>query len=187
MLFTIILTLIMSTYILNMYVKREKYLKINYSIIIMSICFYNIYGMTPKWIKVSFLAIILYIISVIDLKYRVIPNRILMILFIFGVSFNLINNAITIRDMLSGFFIISVPLFIISLILKNSIGGGDIKLMAVAGACLGFDNIIMAFFISSICSFIVLLILLAMKKIKSNDLIPYGPFLSIGIFIASLL
>ena len=168
--------------------EKEKYLKLIYIAInfTIHILLYSMYGLTPKCIQMIFLSIILSYISVIDLKYNIIPNKVIAIIFIFGVLFNIISNTVAVRNMVIGFFIISVPLLIISIILKGSMGGGDIKLMAAAGAFLGWEKIVVAFFIASLIASITSIILILLRRIKSKDMIPYGPFLSMGIFITGL-
>lgn len=186
----ILLALTIAIYMGVMYLKKLKFLKINYIAIVINlviyVLLYNRYGLTAKWIQVMFLFTILAILSTIDFKYKIIPNKIIAIIFIFGIMFNIITRTITLKSMIIGFFIISVPLLMLSIIIKGSMGGGDIKLMAVSGAFLGYRNIIMGFFIASIVSSTILIVLLLLKKINAKDTVPYGPFLSIGIFIASL-
>lgn len=186
----ILLALAIVTYMFGMYFRKLKFLKSKYIGVAVNLVaylgLYIFYGLTVKWIQVMFLFTILLIISVIDLKYKIIPNKLIIIIFAFGIVFNIITGAVTIKSMIIGFFIISIPLLALSIIIKGSIGGGDIKLLAVSGAFIGVRNIIIAFFIASMFSSIILISLLLLKKIKAKDIVPYGPFLSIGIFIASL-
>ena len=190
MLIIILIGLLMEIYMWATYFRKEKFSKLNYMIIVINLVayvwFFSVYGLTPKWIQMIFLTTILSIISIIDFKYKIIPNRIIAAIFIFGVLFNIINKTVTVGNMITGFFIISIPLLIMSIILKGSMGGGDIKLMAVIGAFLGWKIIIVAFLITSIIASVTSIILILSRKIKRNDMIPYGPFLSMGIFIASL-
>ena len=84
-----------------------------------------------------------------------------------------------------GFFAVSIPLFIIILATNGrGIGGGDMKLMAVAGLVIGWKAIILAFVLGCIIGAPVHL--LRMKIAKADRVLAMGPYLSIGIFIASL-
>jgi leader peptidase (prepilin peptidase)/N-methyltransferase len=190
MLIIILIGLFMEIYMWATYFRKEKFYRLNYIIIVINLVayvwFFSVYGLTPKWIQMIFLTTILSIISIIDLRYKIIPNKIIAIIFMFGVLFNIINKTVTVGNMITGFFIISIPLLIMSIVLKGSMGGGDIKLMAVAGAFLGWKSIIVAFLIGSIIASITSIILIFLRKIKRTDMIPYGPFLSMGIFIARL-
>ena len=60
---------------------------------------------------------------------------------------------------------------------RESLGDGDIKLMAVLALGLGFINSFVALFFASVLGLVFSLI--AMKKYK-DGLIPFGPFLIIG-------
>ncbi len=63
---------------------------------------------------------------------------------------------------------------------KESMGGGDVKLMAMIGAFLGWKNIIIIFFLAPI---IALPIGLYARFGKKEEYIPYGPFLSLAAVI----
>ena len=63
-------------------------------------------------------------------------------------------------------------------------GGGDIKLMAAAGLFLGWENCILAMVIGCIVGSVIHL--MRMKISKKESVLAFGPYLSIGIFIAML-
>ena len=82
-----------------------------------------------------------------------------------------------------GLIAISLPLYVIFLMTRgNGIGGGDIKLMAACGLFLGWKLIILGFFLGCLIATIIHLTLMAMKK--ADRALSFGPYLSIGIFIA---
>lgn len=64
---------------------------------------------------------------------------------------------------------------------KESMGGGDIKLLAMAGAFLGWKTVLITFFISPMLAVIPGLLLILFKK---EHVIPYGPFLALGLLVA---
>jgi len=66
---------------------------------------------------------------------------------------------------------------------KESMGGGDIKLMLVIGLLIGWDMSIITIFLSAFLAFPVSLIILNSKK--SHE-IPYGPFLAVASLIIYL-
>lgn len=64
---------------------------------------------------------------------------------------------------------------------KESMGGGDVKLMAMIGAFIGWKLVLIAFFIAPFFGAVVGIVL----KIKEGkSLIPYGPFLSLASIIS---
>ena len=65
-------------------------------------------------------------------------------------------------------------------------GGGDIKLGFVIGGFLGFKISILTLYLSFIAAGIIILIGMAIKKISTKKMIPFGPYLALGT-LASLL
>lgn len=130
------------------------------------------------------LASALLVLSVIDFRTYEIPIGIN----IFILALGLIMTVYHYTDWLShviGFFAVSIPLFIIILATKGrGIGGGDMKLMAVAGLLLGWKLIILAFILGCIIGAPVHLI--RMKISGADRLLAMGPYLSIGLMIAAL-
>ena len=63
----------------------------------------------------------------------------------------------------------------------ESIGGGDVKLLAMIGAFIGWKSAILTFFIAPFMGAVVGIYVLAFKK---SHLIPYGPFLSLAALIS---
>ncbi|MFC1704598.1 prepilin peptidase [Candidatus Omnitrophota bacterium] len=60
---------------------------------------------------------------------------------------------------------------------KESMGGGDIKLLAAIGAFLGWQQVLLTFMLAPFFGAIVGIIV---KIVKKTSLIPYGPFLSMA-------
>lgn len=130
---------------------------------------------------------------VIDYKKQIIPNRLnltmfetgIVIAFLFGFS----NVAITI-DMLLGMIVGIIIFFIIALIgaliygNKEAMGFGDIKFIGALGLYFGFANIttisIMAFLIGAIVG----VLLIITKRKKSDEYMPFGPYIVIAAFIS---
>ncbi len=85
-----------------------------------------------------------------------------------------------------GFVVISLPMLLLCLVQGGAFGGGDIKLMAVCGALLGWQNILLAMFIGVVGGGIWGVYLLRSGKAKKGANICFGPFLSVGICTALL-
>ncbi len=65
----------------------------------------------------------------------------------------------------------------------GAVGGGDITLMAMIGAFLGWKRVLLTFFIAPVLGSVVGLYVLFKKK---QEIIPYAPFLSLSAFISLL-
>ena len=87
--------------------------------------------------------------------------------------------------------IASTVLFLVAtlctVIMKNSIGGGDRKLFIVMGLLLGLQGTWGAIFLSLIVSFIIAVALLATRKKSRKDAIPFGPALAAGTYLSIFL
>lgn len=128
---------------------------------------------------------------VIDYKLQIIPNRLnltmfeigLLITFIYGI-YN-INVAI---DMLLG-GIAGAGIFLLITLLggaiagKEAMGFGDVKLMGALGLYFGLANIVVISIIAFLLGAVISIILLATKKKKTDEYIPFGPFIVLATFI----
>ena len=85
-----------------------------------------------------------------------------------------------------GAFCVSVPMFLLCLVIDGAFGGGDIKLMAAAGLFLGWQNTRLAMFFGIVFGGVYGIYLLAAKKAGKKDHFAFGPFLCAGIVIAML-
>ncbi|MCL5408551.1 MAG: prepilin peptidase [Candidatus Omnitrophica bacterium] len=70
---------------------------------------------------------------------------------------------------------------------KDAMGGGDIKLIAMLGAFLGWRSIFLSIFFGSILGTLISMVLILIKKKKWDDYVPFGPYLSLGAIIAVFL
>jgi leader peptidase (prepilin peptidase) / N-methyltransferase len=70
---------------------------------------------------------------------------------------------------------------------KEALGGGDIKLVAAFGACMGWRGVVAPLLIGSLLGGTLGLVLILLKKKKLGETIPFGPFLCAGVLVASIL
>lgn len=69
---------------------------------------------------------------------------------------------------------------------KEGMGGGDIKLLAMIGAFLGWQKALAALMLASLGGSLVGLVLIAFSGRSARDAVPFGPFLALGAFAALL-
>ena len=126
----------------------------------------------------------LLVLSVIDWRIYEIPIGINIFILVLGI----LHTALDYSNWLTyvvGFFSVSLFLFLLLWISKGrAIGGGDVKLMAVAGLLLGWKLAVLAFFIGCIVGSVIHL--LRMKFSGADKVLAMGPYLSVGLFIAAL-
>ncbi len=131
---------------------------------------------------------------IIDYKFQIIPNRLNLTIFEFGLGFTFIEGAVNINaliDMLLGMIAGGGIFLIITLIGgliagKEAMGFGDVKFMGALGLYFGLPSTIMLTIISFLISAILSIILIVTKIKKVNEYIPFGPFIVIGCFIMML-
>lgn len=133
-----------------------------------------------KWISYIVTGILLFYIAAKDQKSKKITNRSLMFFLIAALpmAFQL---PITIWERLLGFLLTGSPLFFMNLFLPGSFGGGDIKLLAIAGGLLGWKSGLLALCAGFLAAGIYGVVMLAMGKRSKKDQIALGPFLCLGI------
>lgn len=127
---------------------------------------------------------LMMIITVSDIQYMIIPDKVLLF---FGSL--LLVERIFIQldpwwDSLLGAVVGFVLLYVISVVSKGAIGGGDIKLFAVIGLVLGAELVLLTFFLSTLFGTAGGLIGMFTGKVKKNKPIPFGPFIVIGTLIS---
>ena len=153
---------------------------------------YHQYGITLQGAAVAIYVSLLVIISFIDLDHMIIPNSLNGIIGITGIIFMLMGWTVSIKQgilgsVIGGGVLLLLGYFSLWFLKKEGMGGGDIKLVAVSGFYLGLDRMIMALILTGYIAGIVLVILLVMRKLNRNQVIPFGPFLSTGMLISILL
>ncbi|MBQ2981142.1 MAG: prepilin peptidase [Lachnospiraceae bacterium] len=123
-------------------------------------------------------------LSVIDLRTFEIPVGFNIFILVLGIA-RVIYDFEHVWTYVIGFFCVSGFLFILYLLTAGrGIGGGDIKLMAVAGLLIGWQNIIVALCVGCVLGSIIHVTL--MVVLKKERMLAFGPYLSLGIFLAML-
>jgi len=138
------------------------------------------FGFSFELLFMLLLLSFLVVISFIDYKYMIIPNVITYSGVVIGLLYAIIFDYITIINSLLGIFIPSLLLLIIALIFKGGMGMGDVKLVAMLGAFLGYKYTLASIFIGSIFGSIIGLTLMSFGVLKKKSRIPFGPFICLG-------
>lgn len=139
-------------------------------------------------IALTFISMLI-IIMVSDYIYMIIPDEVLLtfgVILFFEILF--INGYQTLLLSLGNGCIASLFIYFLKMVgdlifKKESMGGGDIKLLFIFGLVLGWQLSVFSIFLASVIGLPLSLIILC----KKNDhIIPFGPFLSIGAIIILL-
>ncbi len=143
------------------------------------------YGMSMAALTLFLVSAVLVMITVIDAYTQMIPPVLNIILGALGLLSILTMPGISVAERVIGFFCISVPMFLIVLLVPGGFGGGDIKMMAASGILLGWKGNLAAFFIGLIIGGIYGAFLLISGKKGRKEHFAFGPCLSIGIFVSA--
>ncbi|MCP9447793.1 MAG: A24 family peptidase [Nitrospira sp.] len=131
----------------------------------------------------------LLIVAGTDLSHKIIPNAITLP----GTAVGLLSSATVLSTglvngligMLVGGGILWVLAWLSPYLFgKEGMGGGDIKLMAMIGAFLGWKPALVTIMMGSLLGSLVGLTLIGTRVISRQDYIPFGPFLVCGALIA---
>lgn len=143
-------------------------------------------------IKYLVLAPMLVSAFIIDYKLQIIPNRLNLTMFELGLIFTFLSGIFVNYNMainmllgcLAGGGIFLLITLIGGLIAgKEAMGFGDVKLMGAMGLFLGLTNIITVAIIAFLLGAIISVILLVSKIRKTDEYIPFGPFIVLAAFI----
>lgn len=141
-------------------------------------------GITVETILYCLCASALLALSVIDWRTKEIPVGFNIFILLLGLV-RLITDIGNWSQYVIGLFAVSGFLFLLFLVTKGrGIGGGDIKLMAATGLLLGWQLNIIAFLLGCVIGSIIHLTLMAVKK--ADRVLAFGPYLSVGVYIAMI-
>lgn len=143
------------------------------------------YGMSMAALTLFLVSAVLVMITVIDAYTQTIPPVLNIVLGALGLLSILTMSGISVAERVIGFFCISVPMFLIVLLVPGGFGGGDIKMMAASGILLGWKGNLAAFFIGLIIGGVYGAFLLISGKKGRKEHFAFGPCLSIGIFVSA--
>lgn len=130
----------------------------------------------------------LIVVFFTDLKYGIIPDKILYPAILISLVYIILNTKyLILSHLLSavGAFLFFLLLYLITR--GKGMGFGDIKLSFLMGFILGLPAIIFALYIAFLTGAIVGVILVLWGKKKLKGAIPFGPFLVLGTILSIFL
>jgi len=154
---------------------------------------YRSFGMTPLFFIYSALASGLIVATFVDFDFRIIPDEIslggiivgLVVSFIYPLLHHVPIHILGLRESLFGVLVGGGALWLLGclgdlIFKKESMGGGDVKLLAMIGAFLGWKIALLSLPLASLIGAVVGIII---KLRTKESVIAFGPYLSIGAII----
>ncbi len=147
---------------------------------------YLLYGLTPEFFISLVISSLIVIIFITDTKEMIILDESILVsgtlILIINILFFGIKAALV--SLLSGLGIFAIMYVLMimgnNIFKKESLGGGDIKLSFVAGMTLGFP---LGIFYIVLASFLAFPYALYVSIKNKANMLPFGPFLAVSIFI----
>ena len=168
--------------------KCKETLPLSYLIIevvtgILYVVCYHEYGFTNELIISLIFVSILIIVIISDIEYMIILDEVL----VFGSVITIISYLILYGLDITVYHVLDAALAFVAMYAlkllgdfmfkKESLGGGDIKLMFFFGLVLGLDLSVVTIFAATFIAFPIALFILFSRK---DNMIPFGPFLSMA-------
>lgn len=146
------------------------------------------FGFHPATLVYWVLAAALVTISFIDLDHQIIPDVISLPGIVLGLAFSFLVPWVGWLNSLVGVLVGGGSLYLIALAYelltkREGMGGGDIKLLAMLGAFLGWKAIFPIVFMASLLGTMIGVPLMLLQKKDARFALPFGPFLALAALI----
>lgn len=131
---------------------------------------------------------------IIDYKLQIIPNRLNLTMFEIGIILMFLAGVFNVNiaiDMFLG-MVAGAGIFLLITLIggliagKEAMGFGDVKLMGALGIFFGLTDTIAITLMSFLIGAILSIVLIVSKIRKTDEYIPFGPFIVISAFIAMI-
>jgi leader peptidase (prepilin peptidase)/N-methyltransferase len=150
------------------------------------------YGISTLYVIYFAFFASLTLVSFIDLPHRIIPDVISLPGIVIGLVISFLHPQMSIKDSLIGVLLGGGSLYLVASVYhvvtkREGMGGGDVKLLAMIGAFIGWKGVLFTILCSSFVGSVVGVSLMVMSSADSKYAVPFGPFLSLGAMIYVLI
>lgn len=153
------------------------------------LCYWQL-GAQPLLVPRLVLTAALIALFAIDLEFQILPNVITLPGLAAGLLFSIVLPP-GFRDALLGAALGGGLLWLIAEAWSrlrgiDAMGFGDVKMLAMVGAFLGWKLVLLTFVLSSFVGGALAAVLLAARRATWTSALPYGTFLALAAFVAAL-
>jgi leader peptidase (prepilin peptidase)/N-methyltransferase len=147
------------------------------------------FGLAPKLGVYGAFVAALIVVTFIDLDHQIIPD----VISLPGIVVGLVASALgqgppllesALGALVGGGILYAVAVGYHALTGREGMGGGDIKLLAMIGAFLGWRGVLVSLIIGSFTGAVVGISLILVRRQDRQVPIPFGPFLALGALCA---
>lgn len=141
------------------------------------------FGFSLSFLAYFVLSAALIVISFIDLDHRIIPDLISLPGIAAGFLLALFGPLATVKESLIGLLAGGGSLYLVAFVYealtkREGMGGGDVKLLAMIGAWLGWKSILFTLFFASLSGAFIGGAVMLIQREGRLYAIPFGPFLA---------
>lgn len=151
--------------------------------VLFALSFYKL-GLGGELVIALLFVSLLVIITVSDIAYMLIPNKVLLPFAVVLFGARLFIPLEPWWDSLVGALVGFGVLYLIAVVSKGGMGGGDVKLFFVIGLMLGIVHTLLTLFLASVIGTIAGVILLKRAGKGRKTPIPFGPSIALAAVIA---
>ncbi len=146
------------------------------------------FGTTPAFAVLFLFCSALVVITFIDIEHQIIPDEISLSGILVGFFFSFFLKGHSWINSLLGILLGGGSLLLVAYVYqrltgKDGMGGGDIKLLAMMGAFLGWKAVPFIIFASSLVGSIVGVSIMLLQKKDARLAIPFGPYLAFAALV----
>jgi leader peptidase (prepilin peptidase)/N-methyltransferase len=151
---------------------------------------YMVFGLDIILVPRLLFASVLIALFAIDLEHHLLPNVVTLPGIVVGLAFSVLLPP-GLPDALIGVVVGGGVLWLIGEAYyrysgQEGMGGGDVKMLAMIGAFLGWKLVILTLVLSSILGSLIGVLVIAIRRGGLKYALPYGTFLALAALIASL-
>lgn len=157
---------------------------------LVAMIWYEQFGLSVLFVSRLVFAFALLVLFVIDLRQRILPNIITLPGILVGFAFSLPGPPGWL-DSLIGVLVGGGVLFLLAegyyrIRHEEGMGMGDVKMLAMIGAFLGWKLMLLTLVLSSLLGAVVGLLMIAARKGDLKYALPFGTFLALAALVASV-
>ena len=123
------------------------------------------------------------VLSMIDIDYRILPDKLTLSAFMVGLVLSFFRSDINMLNAIAGALAGGGLLFVVALVSKGGLGGGDIKLLLMFGTFLGPLSAVASVFLGAVFGLFANIPGLVAGNVGRKSKIPFGPFLGLAALV----
>jgi len=151
---------------------------------LLALALWHRFGLSPELFVYAYFSATLLVVAFIDFEHQIIPDTLSLPGIVLGFAASFILPETAWYESLLGILVGGGALYLVALAYyllagREGMGGGDVKLLAMIGAFLGWRAVPLVIFLSAAAGSVAgVAMVLAQRKGIRHTPVPYGPFLS---------